>query len=144
MKIEYNIILNLANENEKLPISLRFRKVLEEIFLEVNEDSFVVKYKQSKYTLNYSCNEIDTQCDDKMCYFIVEYDGGQNKKTAAIMDYFHEKFIENLNSGKDKFNPIILYDEKLPLGYRDIELERKILMNTYKKKGIREGEKKVK
>lgn len=58
MKIEYNIILNLANENEKLPISLRFRKVLEEIFLEVSEDSFVVKYKQSKYTLNYSCNEL--------------------------------------------------------------------------------------
>ena len=34
---------------------------------------------------------------------------------------------------------VILYDEKLPLGYRDVELERKILMNTYRKEGIREG-----
>ena len=37
---------------------------------------------------------------------------------------------------------VILYDEKLPLGYRDVELERKILMNTYRKEGIREGEEK--
>ncbi len=34
---------------------------------------------------------------------------------------------------------VILYDEKLPLGYRDVELERKILMNTYRKEGLREG-----
>ncbi len=35
---------------------------------------------------------------------------------------------------------VILYDETLPLGYRDVELEERILMNTYKKEGIREGE----
>ena len=39
---------------------------------------------------------------------------------------------------------VILYDETLPLGYSDVELERKILMNTYRKEGIREGEEKVK
>ena len=35
---------------------------------------------------------------------------------------------------------MIRYNKEIPLGYRDVELEERILMNTYKKEGIREGE----
>ena len=31
-------------------------------------------------------------------------------------------------------------NKKVPLGYRDTDLEQRILLNTYKNKGIREGE----
>ena len=35
---------------------------------------------------------------------------------------------------------MLRYNKEIPLGYRDVELEERILMNTYKKEGIREGE----
>ena len=35
---------------------------------------------------------------------------------------------------------MIKYSKKIPLGYRDVAEEERILMNTYRKKGIREGE----
>ena len=30
-------------------------------------------------------------------------------------------------------------NKKVPLGYRDTDLEQRILLNTYKNKGVREG-----
>ena len=129
---------------------------LDKKFIQINFDCFNYHGKElkNKYILEEGIYKEKYPLQRMEIYHIL-LDYLQNKKyteseETKLLDYLKIMLLEDkrkiLELGKkDKIlkgvgEEMIRYSKKLPLGYRDVELEERILMNTYRKKGIREGE----
>ena len=125
-------------------------------FIQINFDCFNNHGKdlKNKYILEEGIYKEKYPLQRMEIYHIVldylqnkEYTESENNK---LLDYLKIMLLKDkteiLEIGKtDEIlkgvgEEMIRYSKKIPLGYRDVELEERILMNTYKKEGIREGE----
>ena len=133
---------------------------LDKKFIQINFDCFNYHGKElkNKYILEEGIYKEKYPLQRMEIYHII-LDYLQNKKYTEsennkLLDYLKIMVLKEktkiIEIGKeDKIlkgvgEEMIRYSKKLPLGYRDVELEERILMNTYKKEGIREGEEKGK
>ena len=128
---------------------------LDKKFIQINFDCFNYHGKElkNKYILEEGIYNEKYPLQRMEIYHIL-LDYLQNKKyteseETKLLDYLKIMLLEDkrkiLELGKkDKIlkgvgEEMLRYSKKLPLGYRDVELEERILMNTYRKKGIKEG-----
>ncbi len=138
---------NINIEGEKYSI--------DEKFIQINFDCFnnYGKELKNKYILEEGIYKEKYPLQRMEIYHIL-LDYLQNKKYTEseeikLLDYLKIMILEDkekiLEIGKkDKIlkgvgEEIMKYSKKLPLGYRDVDLEQRILLNTYKIEGLREG-----
>ena len=124
-------------------------------FIQINFDCFNNHGKdlKNKYILEEGIYKEKYPLQRMEIYHIVldylqnkEYTESENNK---LLDYLKIMLLKDkteiLEIGKtDEIlkgvgEEMIRYSKEIPLGYRDIELEERILMNTYRKEGKREG-----
>ena len=129
---------------------------LDKKFIQINFDCFNYHGKElkNKYILEEGIYKEKYPLQRMEIYHILldylqskEYTESEEIK---LLDYLKIMLLEDkrkiLEMGKkDKIlkgvgEEMIRYNKEIPLGYRDVELEERILMNTYKKEGMREGE----
>ena len=129
---------------------------LDKKFIQINFDCFNYHGKKlkNKYILEEGIYKEKYPLQRMEIYHILldylqrkEYTESEDIK---LLDYLKIMLLEDkrkiLEMGKkDKIlrgvgEEMLRYNKEIPLGYRDVELEERILMNTYKKEGIREGE----
>ena len=138
---------NVNIEGEKYSIN--------EKFIQINFDCFnnYGKELKNKYILEEGIYKEKYPLQRMEIYHVL-LDKLQNKKyteseNIKLLDYLKIMLLQDeeeiLEIGKKEKilkgvgEEIMKYSKKLPLGYRDVDLEQKILLNTYKIEGRNEG-----